>query len=83
MFADSSFVTFITAINFIARVLFSIILIYAETAVPNKIDFITYIGTLSWHEITTALFVFLFLVYKKWEKGKILMIAIGKQTLNG
>ena len=46
MFADSSFVTFITAINFIARVLFSIILIYAETAVPNKINII-YIGTLS------------------------------------
>ena len=47
MFADSSSVTFITAINFIARVLFSIILIYAETAVPNKINIIIYIGTLS------------------------------------
>ena len=47
MFADSSYVTFITAVNFIARVLFSIILIYAEITVPNKTNFITYIDTLS------------------------------------
>ena len=47
MSADSSFVTFITAINFIQRVLFSIVLIYAETTVPSKTNFITYIDTLS------------------------------------
>ena len=48
MFADSSFATFVTAVNFMAKVLFSIILIYAETsAVPNKTNFITNIDTLS------------------------------------
>ena len=77
MFADSSFVTFITAVNLMARVLFSNILIYAETsAVPNKTNVITNIDTLS---VLHSFFIFSVV---KIGKGKFLITAIAKQTLS-